>query len=135
MEFCEYETTYNTDISNKFQYTEFNKYKESETVEINISELINQNTSTEFNIKFSVKMQNVNSFNAFQNVSSETMNTSIASHCSECNQQSTHYQKDEFYYDPIHKIKILQYIAFISAITLPVNGDSKNLYKAMICEN
>ena len=52
VKFCEYETTHsNTDISNKFQYAEFNKYKESETVEIDILKSINQNTFIEFNIK------------------------------------------------------------------------------------
>ena len=41
MKFCEYETTYNADISNKFQYAKFDEYEESETVEINILELTN----------------------------------------------------------------------------------------------
>ena len=65
VEFHKYETAYNTDISNKFQYTEFDEYKELKTVKIDISELINQNTSTEFNIKFFIKVQNINFFNVF----------------------------------------------------------------------
>ena len=48
VEFHEYKTTHNTDINNKFQYTEFNKYKKSKTVKINISESTDQHTSTEF---------------------------------------------------------------------------------------
>ena len=131
VKFCENETTHNVDISNKFQYTEFDEYKESETVEIDIPESINQNTSTEPSIEPSTKAQDIGS----HNVSPEPTNTSIASHCSECNWQFTHHQKDEFYYNLIHKIETLQHITFISAITLPVNGDSKNLYEAIICED
>ena len=131
MKFCKYETTHNTDTNNEFQYTEFDKYKKSETVKIDIPELINQNTSTEPNIKSSTEAQDINS----HDVSPEPMNTNITPHHSEHNQQPTHHQEDEFYYNPIHEIKTLQYIAFISAITLPVNSDSKNLHKAMTCED
>ena len=61
MKFCEYETTHNTDISNKFQYTEFNEYKESETIKIDILKSTNQNTFTKSSIEPSAKMQNVDS--------------------------------------------------------------------------
>ena len=52
MEFHEYEITHsNTNISNKFQYAEFDEYKKSETVEMNIPESINQNMFTEPSIE------------------------------------------------------------------------------------
>ena len=89
MEFHKYETTYNTDISNKFQYTEFNKYKELKTVEIDISKSINQNAFTELSIEPFTKMNNINSFDVFQNILSEPINISIALYCSKCNQQPT----------------------------------------------
>ena len=41
VEFHKYKTAHNTDISNEFQYAEFNEYKESETVKIDISESTN----------------------------------------------------------------------------------------------
>ena len=86
MEFYEYETTHNNiDISNEFQYAEFDKYEESETVEIDISELINQNMSAESNIEFSTKAQDI----GFHNASSELTDTNITSHYSKCNQQFT----------------------------------------------
>ena len=136
VKFCEYETTHsNTDTSNEFQYTEFDEYEESETVKIDIPKSINQNTFTESNIKPSTEAQDIDSPDASQDVSPEPMNTNITSHCSECNQQPTCYQEDEFYYNPIHEIETLQHIAFISAITLPVNDDLKNLHKAMACED
>ena len=131
MKFYKYETTHNTDISNEFQYTEFDEYKESETVEIDISELTNQNTFTEFSIKSFTEVQNID----FYNISSELMNINIASCCSEHNQQPTCYQEDEFYYDSVHKIKTLQYIAFISTVTLSVNDDLKNLHEAITHED
>ena len=87
VEFHEYETTHNTDTSNEFQYAEFDKYKESETVEIDIPKLINQNMSTEFSIKPSIEAQDMGSSDASQNVLPEPMNTSIAPHHSKCNQQ------------------------------------------------
>ena len=80
VKFYEYETTHNADTSNEFQYAEFDKYEESETVEIDIPESTNQNMFTEPNIEPSTEVQNV---------SPELINTSIASCCSECNQQST----------------------------------------------
>ena len=135
VKFHKYETAHNTDTSNKFQYAEFNEYKELETVKIDISKSTNQNTFTKFNIESFTEAQNINSFNTFQNVLSEPMNINIASYYSKHNQQPIYYQKNEFYYDFIHKIKTLQYIIFISAITLPVNSDSKNLHKVIICEN
>ena len=92
VEFHKYEITHsNTDISNEFQYTKFDKYKESETVEIDISKLTDQNTSIEFSIKSSAEAQDINSFNAFHDVLSEIINTSITLYCSEHNQQSTYY--------------------------------------------
>ena len=91
VEFHEYETTHNTDISNEFQYTEFNEYKELKTVEIDIPELINQNISTKSNIESSAEAQNINFSDVFQNVLFEIINTSITSHHSECNQQPTHH--------------------------------------------
>ena len=64
MEFHKYETTHsNTDTNNKFQYTKFNEYKKSETVEINIPKSINQNMSTELNIELSIKVQDIDFFN------------------------------------------------------------------------
>ena len=81
MEFYEYETTHNTDISNKFQYAEFDEYEESETVEIDISELTNQNTFTEFSIESFTEAQNISSYNALP----EPMNTGIVPHHSEHN--------------------------------------------------
>ena len=136
VEFHEYETTHsNTDTSNEFQYTEFNKYKESETVKIDIPELTNQNTSTESSIKPSTEAQDIGSPDASQNVSPEPMNTSITPHHLECNQQPICCQEDEFYYNPIHEIETLQHIAFISAITLPVNDDLKNLHETMAHED
>ena len=108
VEFHEYETTHNnTDTSNKFQYTEFDEYKESETVEIDIPESTDQNMSTEPSIEPSAEAQDIGSPDASQNVLPETMNTSIASHCSEHNQQPTHYWENEFYYDPVHEIETL----------------------------
>ena len=107
VKFHKYETAHNADTSNEFQYAEFDEYKKSETVEIDIPESINQNTSTESNIKPSIKAQNIDSPDAFQNVLPEPMNTNITPHHSECNQQPTYYQKDEFYYNLIHKIKTL----------------------------
>ena len=77
VEFCEYETTHNTDTSSKFQYTEFDKYKKSETVEIDIPE----------SIKTFIKAQNISSSDASQNVLPEPMNTNITPHHSEHNQQ------------------------------------------------
>ena len=91
MEFHKYEITYNTDASNKFQYAEFDKYKESETVEINISESTDQNISTELSIKSSAKMQNINSSDVSHDTSLKIMNISIVSHCSECNWQFTYH--------------------------------------------
>ena len=88
VKFCKYETAHNTDISNKFQYTKFNEYEESETVEIDISKSINQKVFTKFNIESFVKVQDIDSFNVFQNVSSEIINISITLCCSKCNQQS-----------------------------------------------
>ena len=85
VEFHKHKTAHNTDISNKFQYTKFNKYKESETVEIDISKSTDQNTFTKFNIEFFIKVQNINFHNVFHNTSSETINTNIISHYSECN--------------------------------------------------
>ena len=85
VKFHEYETTHNADISNKFQYTKFNEYEESEIVEIDISELTDQNTSTEFSIEPSAKVQNISSSDVSYNVSPKTMNTSITPHCSEHN--------------------------------------------------
>ena len=136
VEFCEYKTTHNNaDISSEFQYAEFDECEESETVEIDISESTNQNTSTESSIESSTEVQNIGSSDASQNVSPEPTNTSITLCCSECNWQSTCCQEDEFYYDLIHEIKTLQCIAFISAVTLSVNDDLKNLHEAMICED
>ena len=136
MKFHKYKTIHsNADISNEFQYTEFNEYEESETVEIDIPESINQNTSTEPNIEPFTEVQNIDSHDAPQNVLPETTNTSIASCCSKCNQQPTHHQEDEFYYDPIHEIETLQYIAFIFTVILPVNDDLKNLHETMTCED
>ena len=77
VEFYEYETAHNTDISNKFQYTEFNKYKELKIVEINISELTNQNTFTKSSIEFSIKVQNINFYNTFQNILFKIININI----------------------------------------------------------
>ena len=135
VKFRKYETAHNTDISNKFQYAEFDKYEESETVEIDIPESINQNTSTEPSIESSIKVQDIGSPDAFQNVLPEPMNTSIAPCCSECNQQLICCWKDKFYYDFIHEIETLQCIAFISAIILSVNDDLKNLHEVMACED
>ena len=90
VKFCEYEITHNADASNEFQYAEFNEYEESEIVEIDIPESTDQNMFTEFNIESSAEAQNINSSDASQNVSPKTTNTSITSHCSEHNQQSTH---------------------------------------------
>ena len=136
VKFHEYETTHsNTDISNKFQYTEFDKYKKSETVKIDIPESTNQNVSTEPNIKPFIKTENINFSNAFQNVSPELTNTNITLHHSEHNQQPTCHQKDEFYYNLIHKIKTFQHIIFISAVTLPVNDDLKNLHEIIAHKN
>ena len=88
VEFHKYETIHsNTDTSNEFQYTEFNEYKESETVEIDIPESINQNMSTESSIEPFTEAQDIDS----HDTSFKTMNTSIISHCSECNQQPTHH--------------------------------------------
>ena len=87
VKFYKYETTHNINISNKFQYAEFNKYKKLKTVKIDISESINQNIFTEFNIKPSTEALNINFSDVFQNVSSESTNTNIASHYSEYNQQ------------------------------------------------
>ena len=56
VEFHKNEITHNIDISNEFQYIEFDEYKESETVNINISKLINQNTFTEPSIKSFTKV-------------------------------------------------------------------------------
>ena len=90
VEFCKYETTHsNTDTSNEFQYTEFDEYEESETVEIDIPELTNQNTSTEPSIEPSTEAQDIGSPDASQDVSPEPMNTSIAPCCSERNRQPT----------------------------------------------
>ena len=88
MEFHEYETAHNTDTSNEFQYTEFDEYEESETVEIDIPESTDQNTFTEPSIESSAEMQDIDSPDAFHDALPEITNTSIASHCSECNQQS-----------------------------------------------
>ena len=85
MKFHEYKTTYNADISNKFQYIEFDKYKKSEIVKIDISESTDQNTSTESSIESSAKTQNIDSPDASQNVLLETTNTSIISHHSKHN--------------------------------------------------
>ena len=131
VKFCKYETTHNTDINNKFQYTEFNEYEKLETIKINIPESTNQNTSTESNIESSTEVQNIGS----HNVSPEPMNTNITSHHSEHNQQSICHQKNEFYYNLIHEIKTLQHITFISTITLSINDDLKNLHKIMVCED
>ena len=128
MEFHEYETIYNTDINNKFQYTEFDEYKESETVEIDIPKSINQNMFTESSIEPFTEAQDID----FHNVSPKSMNTSITSHCSEYNQQLTYHWEDKFYYDSVHKIETLQHIVFIPAVTLPVNGDLKNLHKIIV---
>ena len=81
VKFHKYKITYNTDISNKFQYAEFNKYKESEIIEIDIPKLINQNTFIESNIESFIKTQNIN----FYNVLSELTNTSITLHHLKCN--------------------------------------------------
>ena len=90
VEFHEYETTHsNTDTSNEFQYAEFDKYEESETVEIGIPESTNQNTSTEPSIEPFTKMQDIDSSDVSHDALSEPMNTSIASHHSEHNQQPT----------------------------------------------
>ena len=107
VEFHKNKTTHNIDISNKFQYTEFDEYKKSETVEIDISKSINQNMSTESSIEHSIEMQNIGSSDISYDALLETTNTSIASHYSECNQQPICCWKDEFYYDSIHKIKTL----------------------------
>ena len=131
VKFHKYEITHNTDISSKFQYAEFNKYKKSKTVKIDIPESTNQNMFTEFSIKPSTEMQNIDSPDAFQNVLPESMNTNITLYHSEHNQQPTCHQKDEFYYNSVHKIKTLQHIAFISTVTLSVNNDLKNLHKAI----
>ena len=89
VEFHEYEITYNADISNEFQYTEFDEYEESETVEIDISKSTDQNTFIKPSIESSAEAQNINSFNAFYNASPEIMNTNIISHHLKCNQQPT----------------------------------------------
>ena len=81
VKFCEYETTHNADISNEFQYAEFNEYEESKTVEIDIPESINQNVFTEPSIESFTEAQNINS----HDVLPEPMNINIASHCSEHN--------------------------------------------------
>ena len=91
VEFHEYETTHNTDASNKFQYTEFDEYKKSETVEIDIPESTDQNTSTESSIESSAEAQNIDFPDAFQNALPEITNTSIVPHHSEHNQQPTHH--------------------------------------------
>ena len=92
MKFHKYEITHsNTDTSNEFQYTEFNKYKELKTVEIDISESTNQNAFTKSSIEPFTEAEDINSSDAFQNVSSEPTNTSITSHYSEYNQQPTHH--------------------------------------------
>ena len=84
VEFHKYKIIYNnTDISNEFQYAEFDEYEESETVEINILKSINQNTFTEFNIEPFTEVQDIDS----HDVSLEFMNTDIISCCSECNWQ------------------------------------------------
>ena len=131
VKFHKYETTHNADTSNEFQYTKFDEYEESETVEIDIPESTNQNTFKEPSIEPFIKAQNI----GFHNALSEPINTDIISHCSECNWQPTCHQENEFYYNSVHKIKTFQHIAFISTITLPVNDDSKNLYKAMAHED
>ena len=135
VEFHKYETTHNADISNEFQYAEFDEYKKSKTVKINISESINQNTSIEFSIESFTEVQNINFFNIFQNVSPELMNINITSCCSEHNQQSICCWENEFYYDSVYEIKTLQHIIFIFAVILFVNDDLKNLYKVMTCED
>ena len=56
MKFYEYEIIYNADISNEFQYAEFDEYEKSETVEIDIPELINQNMFTESSIEPSIEV-------------------------------------------------------------------------------
>ena len=91
VEFHKYETTHNINTSNKFQYTEFDKYKESETVEIDIPESINQNVFTESSIEPFIKVEDIDFSDTSQNVLPELTNISITPHCSECNQQSTHY--------------------------------------------
>ena len=55
VKFHKYKTTHNINISNEFQYAEFNKYEKSETVKIDISELTNQNMFIEPNIKSFIK--------------------------------------------------------------------------------
>ena len=87
VKFHKYETTNNADISNKFQYTEFDKYKESETIKIDISKLTNQNTSTEPSIEPFTEVQNI----GFHNVLPEPININITPHCSECNWQPICY--------------------------------------------
>ena len=131
VEFHKYETTHNTDISNEFQYAEFDEYKKSETVEIDIPKSINQNISTEPSIEPFTEAQDISS----HDVSPEPTNTSIAPYHSEHNQQPTHHWEDEFYYNPVHEIKTLQHITFISTVTLLVNDDLKNLHKVMIHED
>ena len=91
VKFHKYEITHsNTDTSNEFQYTEFDEYKKSETVEIDIPESTNQNTFTENtftepSIEPSIKAQNMGSPDASQDALPEPTNTDIISCCSEHN--------------------------------------------------
>ena len=90
---------------------------------------------TEFNIESSVKVQDIDSSDISHDVSFKIININIIPCCSECNWQFICCWEDEFYYDSVHKIKTFQHIAFISAIILFINGDLKNLYEIMICED
>ena len=166
VKFCKYET-FNAaeEISEEFQYKEFDEFEKTEIVEINLSEtsatsshesirikdltaqpqntseLINQNIETAEphikpqEIRDSHRVSHDISHEVFCEISHKPMNMNIASCCSDCNQQSTRCHKNEFYYDSDQEIASLQHVTFISAVTMSIDNDLNIFHEIMIHED
>ena len=156
IKFCEYETFNIADeISKEFQYEEFDKFKKTEIMKINLSEISAtslhksieikdltaqlQNTSKSINQSVETaepytEPQKIRDFHRVSHdISHEFMN--IASHCSNHNQQLIKCCENKFYYDLDQKITLLQHVTFISAITMSIDNDLNIFHEIMIYED